>query len=277
LKKKKNEPEFIPPKIDIHILLGGKRALDPKNAPWRPKLLEDLNGSNVLDHVIQAAKGITAAKVRNITGIISSRYEEVLRRALKPHNVRIAVQEQHRGTADAIWQAIQQGEYPETGEVDHVLILMGDQPLVTSKDLDQFIRSFSMACPQTAGIISFRGNRRDPILQKCGVVIRRKGKFIDLQPRIPIPSNTKTEELHAGPYIFNAGWLRGLLSILGKYQDKFPAHVPEFHLYDALLAAVEYWGVHIYRSRYRTAYYGVDNFMGLEITQSILKRRRHQP
>jgi len=256
-------------------LAGGKRALNPKDAAWLPKMLEKIGNLTVLDYVIQAAKGVTSAKVSGITVVISSHFEGVLREFLQSHpDVNIATQEKHRGTLDAVWSAWQQGVYPQKGEADKVVILMGDQPLITADDIDELILSFSKVQPMRAGIMTFRQNRRIPEFAKCGVIIREKRFFSDLKARIPIPRGAKNEELHAGPYVFSADWLRGSISILGQYQSNFPESMPEVHLYDVLMASKLDTGVHLCRCVNPNDYLGVDTQRGLDLARKRMKRRK---
>jgi len=199
--------------IGVIILAGGKRALREREAPNLPKLLELINGKPVLQYVLEAAQGIRRAMVSSITAVISTRYEEPLREFFLPHNVHIAVQHTHHGTADAIWQSVLQGVYPDT---DYLLVLMGDQPLITAEDLDEFV-----ACMQQekkrAAILTFEESRENPDFKKCGVVQRdADGRFLDVKARTPIPLKQK-ELLHAGPYLFETSWLRGLLKVISKY------------------------------------------------------------
>jgi len=264
------------PRVWFVVLAGGKRTLDPKHAPWRPKLLEPLNGQSVISYVIDAATGVSAAQVVGITAIISTRYEEVLREELKKFpNINIAVQDNHRGTADAVWQAIRQGAFPQADEADFVVVLMGDQPLITCHILNEFVASFVGHQPMRAGILTFHQNRRLPEFHKCGVVIRRLKRFFDLQARIELPRKKLREELHAGPYIFEVGWLRGFLYGLGQLLEKFPVNLPEIHLYTALLAAREDTGVHTYCTHHPKDFLGVDTVDALKEVR-IRMARRHR-
>jgi len=262
------------PRVWFIILAGGKRALNPKDAAWLPKMLEKIGNLTVLDYVIRAAKGVTSAKVSGITVVISSLFEEVLRDALRTKlGISIAVQEKHHGTLDAVWSAFQQGVFPQKEEAEQVVILMGDQPLITSDDIDELIVNFNKVHPMRAGVMTFRQNRRIPEFAKCGVIIRKKGIFSDLKARIPIPRGTKTEELHAGPYIFSADWLRGSISILGQYQSNFPESMPEVQLYDALIASRYDTGVHLCRCTNPDDYLGVDTQIGLRLARERMARR----
>ncbi len=258
----------------IVILAAGARVFDPINAPDKPKLLEKIGGKPVLHYVVQTALGVRAANIVDIVIVVSERFSDVLTRSLAGFPVHIAIQHGHRGTADAVRSVIKGGLYPSNEEADYLVVLMGDQPLVTSTDIDRLIESFEEASPKSAGIMTFRQDRRKDEFKKCGVVIMEKRQFKDLQSGIPIPRNTKTELLHAGPYIFNSVWLRSILSAQGRYQDKLPADGSEHHLYGALLDALEYYGVHLYRSKYSADYLGGDTPLAFPILEKRLKRRR---
>ncbi len=257
------------------ILAGGKRVLNETGADHPPKLLEKINSHQVLHYVIQAAGGIQAMKVVGTTVVVSTRFEDVLRNFLQSFpKVVIAVQESHRGTADAVWQAIEQGFYPKAGQADYVLVLMGDQPLITSRDLDIFCTDFVEAKPlKRAGILTFMGDRHQNEFHKCGVVIRDpERKFINLQSRIPL-SDSGAEELHAGPYIFESDWLRGLLTVLSEKQQSLSDDAPEFHLYDPLRAAAAEIGVHTVLSNQPENFLGVDTMSALKEVRKRMKKR----
>lgn len=244
-------------KTGAFILAGGKREL----TPGLPKLLELTKGAPVLHHVINAVKGSTRINGDEslITVVISSRFEEKLRRSLLAFpKIGIAIQEHHLGTADAIFQAIDQGVYPEN--CGHVFVLMGDQPIVTTEDLDCFYRDFTDGFLQRAGILAFHADRTKSEFQKCArVFFDERGRFHHLKPRTPIEAG---ELLHAGPYLFEASWLRGVISMLKPHVAHHPEK--EFHLYEALIGAREDTGVRVSETQHPEHFLGVDNILALE-------------
>lgn len=248
------------------ILAGGKREL----TPGLPKLLELIRGAPVLHHVINAVKGTKRINGEEsvITVVISSRFEEQLRESLRAFpGIGIAVQDHHLGTADAIFQAIDQDVYPK--ECGHVFTLMGDQPLVTSGDLDLFFRDFIDQPFVRAAILAFREDRRKSEYQKCArVFFDHLGKFHHLKTRTPAKGD---ELLHAGPYLFEASWLRGIVMMLKPHV----AHSAEkeFHLYEALIGAREDTGVRVCETKNPRHFLGVDNVAALEEVRARIEAR----
>ena len=240
------------------ILAGGKRALR-EDALGVPKLLEQINDVPVLGHIIDSfmRSSIPGAK-ENTTVIISARFESVLRTFITSHfpKVNIAVQLAHDGTARAIMEALEQHTFPNT---DRVMILMGDQPLFTPKDMFDFYQDF-LPRQQVAGLSAFRGDRSKPEFIKCGkIFLDTAGNFVDVQPRVPVISNN--ELLHAGPYLFDAKWLKGILALLKKWTAH---HNAEIHLYEALVAAAAGSGVAVIEGVPPTHCLGVDTLAALE-------------
>ena len=252
------------------LLAGGKRALREHEAPWLPKLLELVGNKPVLSYPLQAIRGMTRVSINSITTIISARYGEQLKEFLRPHSVEIAIQTTHHGTAHAIWEAINQGAYPNT---DYVLILMGDQPLITSEDLDAFF-GYMVQSKQRAGILTFEESRQNDDYKKCGVVHKNAyGEFTHIASRTPVPQNKK-ETLHAGPYLFQASWLRGVLTSLSKYHTHHTDDMPEWHLYEALEAARADTGVSICTSPHPENFLGVDTLHALEEVRHRMMSRK---
>jgi len=252
----------MPADIGVIILAAGKRALDEGNAPHLPKVLEDIDGKPVLHHVIKAVKSSVVMNPSNITVIISDRFENILRESLRPFsNLQIAIQEGHRGTANAVWCAIEQDMYPNS---DNLFVLMGDQPLITSQDLEEFYQQHSTHASIRASILTFKGNRNEPEFKKCAVVIRDiSEKFQLLRTRGRITS--AREELHAGPYLFEGPWLRGILTALAPWVTH---HESEYQLYEALNAAQADTGVHVCSSKCP------ENFLGVDTTEALAEVRR---
>jgi len=258
--------------LGVVLLAGGKRTLrtDGSNLP---KLLEPIGDQPVLGHILDSIRGITALPVGSMTAVISSLYEEPLRNFFHTQQVDgIAVQETPDGTAGAVWTSILQGVYPKTR---HVLVLMGDQPLITSENLDRFIIDTTNG-RRRAGILTFWGSRTKDELKKCGVVYRDEGgRYSHIQTRTPIPPNNEEEMLHAGPYLFETSWLKGILTVTAAYHRNCYGNAPEWHLYEALDAARANTGVEISISPSPQNFLGVDTLYALEeVRQRMLQRHQ---
>ena len=164
------------PPVGVIILAGGLGHIDPEQT-HRSKLLESVYGQPVLHHVINAAKGMKTIRGEEslITLVISRQFEDGLRESLRAFpGIRIAVQPFRKGTLDALRVALDSGTFPKS---QHLLVIMGDMPLVTSEDLDLFVKRFSTSKQTRAAILAFREDRRKPEFVKCGVVQFFRGRF----------------------------------------------------------------------------------------------------
>lgn len=255
--------------VGVIIFAGGKRVLNPETAPELPKLLEDVCGTPVLGHVIAAVRGMKKLHIgENITVVISTRYEEVLRTFLRRYDVNIAVQEYHHGTADAVWQSIAQGTYPNS---QFLLTLMGDQPLIPASVLESFCAEM-LTHRTRGGILTFEEHRSNDNYKKCGVIVRdTRGNFQHIASRTPIPRHV--EELHAGPYIFESSWLKGILTVLYPYHKNPLEDAPEFHLYEPLQAACADTGVLIHKDKSDGDFLGVDTLGALAEVRERMRTR----
>ena len=98
-----------------------------------PKVLHEVGGKPLLAHVIAAAKEVLGA--RDIYAIIGHEADNV-RAAVEATGVNFVFQEEQRGTGHALMVARE-----ALTTYDHVIVLSGDAPLITSET----IRSFSFA------------------------------------------------------------------------------------------------------------------------------------
>lgn len=102
----------------------GRRMRSP-----RPKVLADLAGRPLLEHVLERARGLEAERVRVVIGHGGDAV-----RALLPDDVEVAVQPEQRGTGDAVARALD--DLPAGGTT---LVLYGDVPLVQPDTLARLV------------------------------------------------------------------------------------------------------------------------------------------
>ena len=105
-------------KLDIVIMAAGK-GTRMKSA--LPKVLHRLAGRSLVDHVIDAAEGLNAARTVVVTGFGAARVEA----AVAPRGAVCVRQEPQLGTGHAVQQAA-----PRLNDAGTTLILNGDVPLV---------------------------------------------------------------------------------------------------------------------------------------------------
>lgn len=100
----------------------------------KPKVLHSLAGKPLLAHVLQTAESLNCRELFVVYGHGGEQVPE----ALQAHNVSWVKQEEQLGTGHAVQQAL-----PEIPDVDHVLILYGDVPLITEETLSTLIDAAS--------------------------------------------------------------------------------------------------------------------------------------
>lgn len=129
------------PSLSSIILAAGKgtRMKSPL-----PKVLHPVAGVPMIERVVHAVKTCGAEEIRVVVGY----GESLLRQVLEPYGIRCCKQEEQKGTADAVKSA------EPLSMTDHILVMNGDHPLVTARQLkkvyDEFVESDSALSVVTA-------------------------------------------------------------------------------------------------------------------------------
>lgn len=119
--------------FSVIILAAGKGKR--MNNPNLPKVLVEFNGRPLLDYVLELSQNINP---KQIIVIVGHQKEQVISflENFNLKNIDYAEQNEQLGTG----HAVQQAENKVHKDVDNVLILSGDVPLLTKNTLDEFIR-----------------------------------------------------------------------------------------------------------------------------------------
>src|SRR5690606_22984226 len=115
------------PKINVVVLAAGKGT---RMHSAKPKVLHELAGRSLLQHSIDTANALQASSIHVVIG----HEAELLRQALTGQQVHVAVQQEQRGTAHAVRQAL-----PQLDNDAIALILYGDVPLIRAETLKQLL------------------------------------------------------------------------------------------------------------------------------------------
>ena len=111
-----------------------------------PKVLHPVAGSPLIERVVRAVKACGAQEIRAVVGY----GESLLRQVLEPYGIVCCKQEEQKGTADAVKSA------DPLSMGDHILVMNGDHPLVTGRQLkavyDEFVKSESALAVVTAKV-----------------------------------------------------------------------------------------------------------------------------
>ncbi len=100
-----------------------------------PKVLHEVGGKPLLEHVIRAAVRIVPAK--DVYAIIGHEADRV-RAAMQHTGVNFVLQAEQRGTGHALMVARE-----ALAEYDHVIVLSGDAPLITPETIGH-LRNFHL-------------------------------------------------------------------------------------------------------------------------------------
>jgi bifunctional UDP-N-acetylglucosamine pyrophosphorylase / glucosamine-1-phosphate N-acetyltransferase len=115
-------------KLSVVILAAGKGT---RMHSHLPKVLHQLGGKTLIQHVIDTVSTLSADNIYVIYG-----HGKQLEQALTGQSVQLVLQEQQLGTGHAVLQTV-----PYLQDDEDVLILYADTPLISSQTLTQLIAS----------------------------------------------------------------------------------------------------------------------------------------
>ena len=161
-----------------------------------PKVLHPLAGRTMLDHVLGA---LTDAGVEQRVVVVGHGAEQV--EAALDGRVTTVRQEPQKGTADAVRVALER----IPAEAQQVLVAMGDAPLVPASMFEELLRA------QAAGgacIALLAARPADPT--GYGRIVRDASGTVSgiVEEQDADPETRKLDEVNAGTWAFDAGWLR---------------------------------------------------------------------
>jgi bifunctional UDP-N-acetylglucosamine pyrophosphorylase / glucosamine-1-phosphate N-acetyltransferase len=206
-------------KFAIAIMAAGKGTrLKSKH----PKVLHEVGGKPLLAHVIAAAARVIPAN--DVYAIIGHEADRV-RQAVSNTGVNFVLQAEQRGTGHAIMVARKALE-----NYDHVLVLSGDAPLITSETIAS-IRDFHIQKKAAMTLLSAR--LEDPT--GYGRILRKSPSSDEVKEIVEQKSlrrgQEKIREINSGFYAFA---IKPLFANIDRLKTDNPHH--EFYLTD--MAAV---------------------------------------
>ena len=161
----------------------------------RPKVLHEIGGKPLLEHVIRAAAAVVPTdKIYVIIG----HEADAVRAALAHTGVHFVLQSEQRGTGHAIMCA-----RPSLRSHDYFLVLSGDAPLIRHQTIAE-LRDFHLQ--QQAAMTILTALPADPT--GYGRVIRKSSRRPDVSAIVEQKSLTKSQlnapEINSGIYAFTA-------------------------------------------------------------------------
>ncbi len=183
-----------------------------------PKVLHEVGGKPLLEHVIQAAVSIVPAK--DVYAIIGHEAERV-QAATQRMGVNFVLQPEQRGTGHALMVARE-----ALAGYDHVIVLSGDAPLISPETIGH-LRNFHLE--EQAAMTLLSAELENPT--GYGRVVRRGGRSSEVlaivEEKAANGAEKKIREINSGFYVFA---VKELFAHIGKLSTD-NAHT-EYYLTD---------------------------------------------
>jgi len=168
------------------------------------KVLHPVAGRPLVDYPVRAALAVGAVRVVVVLGHQRERVEAHLRAAFPAAPLAFATQTEQLGTAHAVLCAMPQLE----GFEGDVVVLSGDVPNLSAESLE--------ALTALPGAVRVLGMRLDTPAQ-YGRFVREAGKLARIREfKDCTPAERAIQEVNAGIYAIDAGFLRDTLGRLGR-------------------------------------------------------------
>jgi len=178
------------PRVAVVIMAAGKGTRLKSRIP---KVLHEVGGKPLLEHVIRAAVRIVPAN--DVYAIIGHEADRV-RAATQHTGVNFVLQAEQRGTGHALMTA---GE--ALAGYDHVMVLSGDAPLITPETIGR-LRNFHLEEQPAMTLLSAE------LLNPTGYgrVLRKSSRSAEVQAVVEEKATTSTQkkirEINSGFYVF---------------------------------------------------------------------------
>ncbi len=179
------------PRVAVAIMAAGKGT---RLKSKLPKVLHEVGGKPLLAHVIAAAARVVP--VKDIFAIVGHEADRV-RSALASTGVNFVLQSEQRGTGHALMVA-----RPELAPYDHVIVLSGDAPRITSETIahlrDSHLKEHAAMTLLTAELDDPTGYgrvvRKNPRSAEVSAIVEEKSASA---------AQKKLREINAGFYVFS--------------------------------------------------------------------------
>jgi len=191
LSQASNEASAETPRLAVAIMAAGRGT---RLKSQLPKVLHEVGGKPLLEHVIRAAQRIVDAK--DVYAIIGHEAERV-RAAMQHTGVNFVLQADQRGTGHALMVA-----QDALARYDVVVVLSGDAPMISSETIAK-LRDFHLE--QRAAMTLLSAALENPT--GYGRVLRKGAKSAEVLGIVEEKSanamQKKIREINSGFYVFN--------------------------------------------------------------------------
>lgn len=156
-----------------------------------PKAVHRVCGKEMVKHVVDSAKGMGASKIIAVVGYKAETVESVL-----DEKIETVYQHQQLGTGHAVMQAVPM----LTKEIEHVVVLCGDTPLIKPETLKGLM---DYHIKENCGMTVLTVKMDNP--QGYGRIIKNgKGNIIGIvEDSDASPQQKKIQEINSGIYCFD--------------------------------------------------------------------------
>jgi bifunctional UDP-N-acetylglucosamine pyrophosphorylase/glucosamine-1-phosphate N-acetyltransferase len=190
--KAKSTQSHRVPRVAIVVMAAGKGTrLKSKH----PKVLHEVGGKPLLEHVITAATKVVPAQ--DVFAVIGHEADRV-RKAVAHTGIGFVLQAEQRGTGHALMVSRE-----ALSPYDQIIVLSGDAPLISPETI-QKLRDFHTTNHATMTILT--AQLQDPT--GYGRVIRKSQKSSEVkaivEEKSATPTQRKIREINAGFYGFDA-------------------------------------------------------------------------
>jgi bifunctional UDP-N-acetylglucosamine pyrophosphorylase / glucosamine-1-phosphate N-acetyltransferase len=191
----KAAPAVSAPRIAVAIMAAGKGT---RLKSQLPKVLHEVGGKPLLEHVIRAAVQVVPAK--DVYAIIGYEAERV-RAAMLHTGVNFVLQGEQRGTGHALMVA-----HESLSGYDDVIVLSGDAPLITAETVER-LKNFHLE--QEAAMTLLSAELETPT--GYGRVLRKGPHSAEVraivEEKAASAAQKKVKEINSGFYVFDAAQL----------------------------------------------------------------------
>ncbi len=185
------------PRVAVVIMAAGKGT---RLKSQLPKVLHEVGGKPLLEHVIRAAVRVVPAE--DVYAIIGHEADRV-RAAMAHTRVNYILQAEQRGTGHALMVARE-----ALADYDHVIVLSGDAPLITPQTI---ARLLNFHLDEQAAMTLLSADLENPT--GYGRVLRKKlgspEVLAIVEEKSASPAQKKIREINSGFYVFAVKELYG--------------------------------------------------------------------
>jgi len=185
------------PRVAVAIMAAGKGT---RLKSELPKVLHEVGGKPLLEHVIRAAVRVVPAQ--DVYAIIGHEAERV-RAAMQHTGVNYVLQAEQRGTGHALMAARE-----ALAGYDHVIVLSGDAPLISPQAIGRLL---NFHLDERAAMTLLSADLEIPT--GYGRVLRKNARSAEVQAiveeKAASPAQKRIREINSGFYVFAVKELYG--------------------------------------------------------------------